>query len=232
MSFNCCDIPNLLSSFPKTWRDELTTVLCKMYSSTDDSFVCDAVKSCETLTSVSTFELNDDNELILSYIDELGSQNDFTVDLSGLVITSPIIGANNGLSISSTNVQLGGTLVKDTTVILDGYDLTLSGDNLYFSSFPSTRNDSNPVNFLFTDTQGKLQSANLQNSVQSIVNTYLNNIFTTALGSQTGCLPDNWESLSLQDKMTALMDVIKQLCQCCETTANTCEFTVASIRLS
>lgn len=221
MSFNCCDIPNLLSSFPKTWRDELTSVLCKMYAPIEDSFICDAVKSCETLTSISTFQLTEDNKIVLSYIDEIGTTNDFEIDLSEIVITNPITDARNGLELILNKVELGGDLVKNTTVVLDGYDFTLDGEDIIFSSFPSSRNDSNPENFLFTDSQGKLKSANLEDSVQSIVNTYLTNIFNTALGSQTGCLPENWEELSLQDKMTALMDVIKQLCQCCETTANT-----------
>lgn len=227
--FTCCDIPAYLSSFPETWRNELSEVLCKMYQPTADNFTCETVKGCETKTTIDVFSLDPDTYILtLTYMGESGVAQTKSVNLSGIIPDTTT--ADNGLTKTGSNIQLGGSLVKNTTITLSNFNLILTGSGIFFSSFPNSRSDTNPINFLFTTNTGLLQSGNLTTNVQSIINSYLNTIFNTAVGTQTGCLNPNWASLSLQDKMNNLMDMIKQLCNCCESPQTTCSFTAAAIK--
>lgn len=229
MSFNCCDIPAYLSSFPETWRKELSDVLCLMYASVPDNFACETVRGCETLTEVTELSFAD-TTLTLKYRDEHNIVNTKTVNISGAIPS--VVTADNGLTKTSNNIRIGGLLVVDTTIDLNGNDFVLTGNNIIFTTFPNSRVDASPLNFLFTTTTGQLQSANLKDSVENIANTYINNLFNVAVGNQTGCLSVNWATLTLQEKFTNLMDVIKQLCTCCDSNQDTCNFQVTAIQIS
>jgi hypothetical protein len=227
--FTCCDIPAYLSSFPETWRNELSEVLCKMYQPTADNFMCETVKGCETKTTIDTFSLNPSTHVLtLTYMGESGVAQTKTVDLSGIIPAT--ITADNGLTKTLNNIQLGGSLLHNTTLTLSTFNLILTGSGIVFTSFPNSRSDANPINFLFTTNTGLLQSGNLATNVQNITNSYLNTIFNTAVGSQVACLDPNWATLSFEDKMKNLMDIIKQLCSCCGAPQTTCSFTAAAIK--
>jgi len=189
MAFNCCDIPAYLPSFPPSQREDLMTVMCKMFQPTADNFNCDVVKGCETLTAVTQFAYTDNNtKLTLSYRDEAGTVNTLSVLLSSIQTT---LDAANGthIDVPTGKVYLGGALVENTTISnLDNFTLNLSGNKIQFSSFPNTRNDASPVNFLFTDTTGYLKSANLETNVQSIANTYINTLLVHPLGPFVACI--------------------------------------------
>lgn len=236
MAFDCCDIPSYLPSFPPSQREDLQTVLCKMFQPTADNFVCETVKGCETLTSIEQFAYTDNNtKLTLKYKDEAGVTNTFSVLLSTL---SPNVQAANGTRINTLDgkVYLGGPLLENTTIsALDTYIFNLQGEKVRFESFPNTRNDSNPVNFLFTDVNGYLKSANLKDNVESISTTKLNQLFntafTTVINNSSTCLGD-FTTLSLEDKLEKLLTVIYDLCECCTSTnTGNCSFVAAAIKL-
>lgn len=52
---------------------------------------------------------------------------DIEISITPIIPPPPVGGADNGLSVVTSNIELGGTLTKDTTVNGAGYDFTLDG---------------------------------------------------------------------------------------------------------
>jgi hypothetical protein len=99
--------------------------------------------------------------LSFTYFDERGEANYKSVSISGLGNNNTF---QNGLTEASNVVELGGPLIKNTTITLGAFNLALSGENLIFSTYSNTRDDSGsiaPLNFLYTNASGKLQSADI-----------------------------------------------------------------------
>lgn len=186
---NCCDIPAYISSFPQTWQKELTALLCKIIE--ENTINCETVKSCETLTSISSLSLNN-NILSFNYFDEKGNVNNRSVDLSSLSIGQDLQ-YRNGINLLGNYVELGGTLVKNTDINISSYNFTLSGNNFGLTSFPSSRDDSGiitPINFLYTDNTGYVKSANIDFILDLIpdveepeIQFQFNNALTVDIGS-------------------------------------------------
>lgn len=166
---NCCELPGYISSFPQTWRNELSELLCKIMTERQN-IDCNNVKDCETVTVFNSFTLND-TFLNLSYINERGEITTRQVDLSSILNGN--LTFNNGLIALGDTVQFGGDLLKNTEVNLSGFELSFVGNDYKFASFPNTRDDSgtvSPINFLYTDAVGKLQSASLDYLLDEIPN--------------------------------------------------------------
>lgn len=107
---------------------------------------------------------NTNLKLILERIDEL------------LGVTAPTILADNGLTKISDTIELGGSLVKNTTIDFNSYNFSLLGSGLRFQSFPNTLDNSlsvTPLNFLYTDSQGYLKSASIDYILNDIIETPL-----------------------------------------------------------
>jgi len=109
---NCCELPAKLPSFPYTWQNELSNLLCEILE-TRQNIDCQTVKDCETVTSFNSFNLNG-TTLSMSYTDEKGVITPRQVDLSS-VNANPYI-FNNGLTKNTDLVQLGGDLIKPTII--------------------------------------------------------------------------------------------------------------------
>lgn len=160
MSINCCDIESYLGSFPQTWRKELSSVLCEILSQ-KSQIDCNVVKDCQTVTSITPLSFSD-NMLSFTYYDEDNTANYREIEIA--IPDNSIYTFNNGLTESSDVVRLGGELLVNTVIELSGYNFTLSGANIQFSTFVNTLDNSGattPINFLYTNTLGFLKSAPL-----------------------------------------------------------------------
>jgi len=109
---------------------------------------------------------------------------------------SSLITANNGLNKSSNNIKLGGTLLEDTIIDNDSYDLTFenvskfgifSGSATYtdVTSFQTEHALSNPTSNLghqtnILGTQLTLSSYNLTNG-KTLINSLFSNKFTIGM---------------------------------------------------
>ena len=169
---NCCELPGYIPSFPQTWRNELSALLCEIVNAKQD-VDCQKVKECETLTSFNSFTLNG-AVLSISYTDERGVITTRQQSLEDLV--QDIYTFNNGLTKFGDLVQLGGPLVQNTNINLSSFNFSLIGEGIQFNNFDSSRDDSlitTPLNFLYTDSQGYLKSASLDYILDSLTETNL-----------------------------------------------------------
>ncbi|XAI97406.1 hypothetical protein [Leptolyngbya phage Lbo-JY46] len=88
----------------------------------------------------------------------------------------------NGLTRILNRVTLGGSLVENTTISLGSNVFSINGEDFRLTSYPNTRNDSSPLNMLFTTSTGRIQSAlisSLQNNVFSSHLTFNNGLTRT-----------------------------------------------------
>jgi hypothetical protein len=162
---NCCEIPGKIPSFPQTWRNELEALLCEIINERQN-IDCQTVKDCETLTSFNSFTLNG-GVLSISYTDEKGVITTRQQNIS-TAFTNPFT-FNNGIGSNSGVVQLGSMpLLKNTTLDLATFIFDIDGEEVRFSDYPSTRTDSGAVNFLFTNSNGKLMSGQIDDLVGSV----------------------------------------------------------------
>jgi|694.fasta_scaffold00342_57 hypothetical protein len=161
----CCDIPAKLHSFPQTWREELSALLCEIVNERQN-IDCETVKDCETVTALTAFSLNED-VLSISYRDEKNIVTTRQQSISS--IFNNILTFNSGLEKNSNVVQLGGNpLLKNTILNLSGYILDVDGENIRFSDYPSSRTpDTANGTYLFTNTSGKLMTGSLASLIPS-----------------------------------------------------------------
>lgn len=159
---------------------------------TDDTTVaCDAVKACETLTSISNLDITD-NIFSFTYYDEQGVGNLKSLDLSSLagVVPPPLI-FNNGLTLNTGVVKLGGALLQQTTISVppstffrvtnqNGYfsvdptQTTLTNQAIQLSYFVNSLDQSGdipPLNFLYTDSNGYLTSGSIDYLIDALAPT-------------------------------------------------------------
>jgi hypothetical protein len=86
-----------------------------------------------TATDVSSFQINSSTPAITQILDNIrpsGTASDDVLATEKAVrdaIDASTVTADNGITITGTNAQLGGNLVQATTIDLDGYDLSISG---------------------------------------------------------------------------------------------------------
>lgn len=141
--------------------------------------------------------------------------NSLVVFGDGLYVPTPVFvpQLRNGLTlVSGTFQELGGTLIHNTTLNLDTFDLRIDSNttfaefrntdefytdmSLTFNAYPNSRNDgpsSTPTNFLYTNASGELKTApfsflptpNLQ-QVTNVGNTTSNLIQATSFQSIAG----------------------------------------------
>lgn len=157
----CCNIESKIGSFPETWRKELSLLLCEIINERVN-IDCNIVKKCETITSISNLNLKEGSILEFSYFDETGKGNYRSIDLSEII--SDQYNYINGLNLQDDLVKLGGNLIENTIINLNSYNLDLKGNNIIFSNYVNTRDDSNiiePINFIYTDVNGNIKSSSL-----------------------------------------------------------------------
>lgn len=83
---NChIDLNAYLCDIPSEWREGIVKALCLALEPPGDS--CDAIKECETRTSLSAFTLQG-NELSIIYKDENGYSHTAEIDLSSAIDAS------------------------------------------------------------------------------------------------------------------------------------------------
>lgn len=169
MNITCCDVPSYLPTFPQTWRKELSSLICKVL---DEKTIvdCQAVKDCETVTSVSNLSFSN-NVLSFTYFDERGEGNYRSIDLSSGL--TGIYTFTNGLTSLSNVIKWGGILNEETTINVSTYRLNFTGEDIRFPTYLSGRTpDTYNGTYLFTNNVGKLMVGDLEADVLDIVGDY------------------------------------------------------------
>lgn len=111
--------------------------------------------TCDPITSVGIVAGDDGCQVITKLITSFSSGS---------------LNFSNGLTKTGSDVKLGGALTQNTTIDPGAYVFSLLTNNIQFSGFPNTVDNSgvsSPLNFLYTDGSGMLKSAPLAEAVSA-----------------------------------------------------------------
>jgi len=123
-------------SFEAEKANSAVGVTSVVKSSWEDSILGDGkfeIDVATLTTPLTRFTINPDGQVQFNQYGQgfvTGSETYFLgVDINGKVVETGIITADNGLTKTASNIQLGGTLVESTTIDVDGNSFVIQGDS-------------------------------------------------------------------------------------------------------